>query len=61
MKPALSFGTAPSETRQATRSTTNYASILKQNPEIFDTIDARVRMELGITTDAEPKTEPVSV
>ncbi len=34
---------------------------LKQNPEIFDTIDARVRKELGITTDAEPKTEPVSV
>ena len=34
---------------------------LKQNPEIFDTIDARVRKELGLTTDAEPETEPVSV
>ena len=34
---------------------------LKQNPEIFDAIDARVRKELGLTTDAEPKTEPVSV
>ena len=34
---------------------------LKQNPEIFDTIDARVRTELGLTADAEPKTEPVSV
>ncbi len=34
---------------------------LKQNPEIFDAIDARVRKELGLTTDAEPETEPVSV
>ncbi|MCH2251726.1 MAG: recombinase RecA [Vicinamibacterales bacterium] len=34
---------------------------LKQNPEIFDTIDARVRTELGLTADAEPETEPVSV
>ncbi len=34
---------------------------LKQNPEIFDTIDARVRKELGLTTDAEPETESVSV
>ena len=34
---------------------------LKQNPEIFDTIDARVRKELGLTADAEPETEPVSV
>ena len=34
---------------------------LKQNPEIFDTIDARVRKELGMTTDAEPETEPMSV
>jgi recombination protein RecA len=32
---------------------------LKQNPEIFDTIDARVRTELGLTADAEPETEPV--
>ena len=34
---------------------------LKQNPAIFDTIDARVRKELGLTADAEPETEPVSV
>ena len=34
---------------------------LKQNPEIFDTIDARVRTELGMTATAEPDTEPVSV
>ena len=34
---------------------------LKQNPEIFDTIDARVRTELGLTADAEPETEPVPV
>ena len=34
---------------------------LKQNSEIFDTIDARVRTELGLTADAEPETEPVSV
>ena len=34
---------------------------LKQNPEICDTIDARVRKELGLTADTEPKTEPVSV
>ena len=34
---------------------------LKQNPEIFDTIDARVRTELGLTADAEPETEPISV
>ena len=34
---------------------------LKQNPEIFDAIDARVRKELGLTTDAESETEPVSV
>ena len=34
---------------------------LRQNPEIFDTIDARVRKELGLTADTEPKTEPVSV
>jgi recombination protein RecA len=34
---------------------------LKQNPEIFDTIDARVRTELGLTADAKPETEPVSV
>jgi recombination protein RecA len=34
---------------------------LKQNPEIFNAIDARVRKELGLTTDAEPETEPVSV
>ena len=34
---------------------------LKQNPEIFDAIDARVRKELGLTADAEPETEPVSV
>ena len=34
---------------------------LKQNPEIFDTIDARVRKELGLTADAEPETAPVSV
>ena len=34
---------------------------LKQNPGIFDTIDARVRTELGLTADAEPETEPVSV
>ena len=33
---------------------------LKQNPEIFDTIDARVRKELGLT-EAEPETAPVSV
>ena len=33
---------------------------LNQNPEIFDTIDARVRTELGLTADAEPETEPVS-
>ena len=32
---------------------------LKQNTEIFDVIDARVRKELGMT-DAEPETEPVS-
>ena len=32
---------------------------LKQNSEIFDTIDARVRTELGLTADAEPETEPV--
>ena len=34
---------------------------LKQNPEIFDAIDARVRKELGLTADAEPETVPVSV
>ena len=35
---------------------------LKQNPDTFDTIDARVRKELGLTADAEePKTESVSV
>ena len=34
---------------------------LKQNPEIFDTIDARVRKELGLTADTKPETEPVSV
>ena len=32
---------------------------LKQNPEIFDAIDARVRKELGLAVDAESKTEPV--
>ena len=34
---------------------------LKQNPDIFNTIDARVRKELGLTADAEPETESVSV
>ena len=34
---------------------------LRQNPEIFDTIDARVRKELGLTADAESETEAVSV
>ena len=34
---------------------------LKQNPEIFDTIDARVRTELGLAAAAEPETEPVPV
>ena len=34
---------------------------LKQHPEMFDTIDARVRKELGLTADVEPETEPVSV
>jgi len=36
---------------------------LKQNPEIFQTIDARVRTELGMIDEVEsaPKTEPVSV
>jgi recombination protein RecA len=35
---------------------------LKQNPEIFQTIDARVRTELGMIDEVEsaPKTEPVS-
>ena len=33
---------------------------LKQNPEIFDTIDARVRKELGLT-EPEPEAAPVSV
>ena len=34
---------------------------LKQNPEVFDTIDAQVRKELGLTAEAEPAAEPVSV
>ena len=34
---------------------------LKQNPEVFNTIDARVRKELGLTIDAEAETETVSV
>ena len=34
---------------------------LKQNPEIFDTIDARVRKELGLTADAEPETAAAPV
>ena len=34
---------------------------LKQNPDIFNTIDARVRKELGLTADAEPETKSVSV
>ena len=34
---------------------------LRQNPEIFDAIDARVRKELGLTADTEPETEAVSV
>ena len=34
---------------------------LKQNPEIFDAIDARVRKELGLMADTEPEIEPVSV
>ncbi len=34
---------------------------LRQNPEIFDAIDARVRTELGLTADTEPETETVSV
>ncbi len=34
---------------------------LRQNPEIFDTINARVRKELGLTADAKPETESVSV
>ena len=33
---------------------------LKQHPEIFDAIDARVRTELGITEDAK-QTEPATV
>jgi len=33
---------------------------LKQNPEIFDAIDTRVRKELGIATEAEAKTEPAT-
>ena len=34
---------------------------LKQNPEIFEAIDARVRKELGITTEVEAATEAVTV
>ena len=34
---------------------------LKQNPAVFDTIDAQVRKELGLTAEAEPAAEPVSV
>jgi len=34
---------------------------LKQNPDTFNTIDARVRKELGLTADAEPETKSVSV
>lgn len=33
---------------------------LKQNPEIFETIDNKVRKELGLTTDTSTGTEPVS-
>ena len=34
---------------------------LKQNPEMFEAIDARVRKELGITTEVEAATEAVTV
>ena len=36
---------------------------LRQNPEVFETIDAHVRKELGLAADAVPETEtaPVSV
>ena len=34
---------------------------LKQNPEIFEAIDARVRKELGITTEVEAATETEAV
>ena len=33
---------------------------LKQNPEIFEAIDSKVRKELGLTTDLNTDTEPVS-
>ena len=33
---------------------------LKQNPEIFEAIDSKVRKELGLTIDASAGTEPVS-
>ena len=34
---------------------------LKQNREIFDALDARVRQELGLSTDGRPKDESVAV
>ncbi|HCQ98741.1 MAG TPA: DNA recombination/repair protein RecA, partial [Acidobacteria bacterium] len=33
---------------------------LKQNPEIFEAIDSKVRKELGLTIDTSTGTEPVS-
>ncbi|MEE2792939.1 MAG: recombinase RecA [Acidobacteriota bacterium] len=34
---------------------------LKQNPATFDSLDARVRQELGLSTDDQPKTESIAV
>ena len=34
---------------------------LKKNPATFDSLDARVRQELGLSTDDQPKTESIVV